>query len=345
MTKKLLLSLALIVFASTAWGDEAQQTNIFVKPDPIKRRPPIYPLKEVRSENAGLVEVDFMVDENGRTFEPLVTRSTDKLFEKSALKAISKYEFKPGTRDGKPVASRSSIRLLFEIRDSQDRVNVGFAHAYRAAAKQFAKEAPDQAKLDRYIRKMKRTTYLTPYALSRLSVIEAKYANEFGDIHQRIEAIRSLLVMDKRVNEKNRALDAQDRIDFQSVLFGDLLRTQRFQEALPVYAELIKMKPSLRKDYRKYIRSIYEFKSATDQVASVAIRLTDRGNAIEELSKRIFAYDEVVGKIEILKLRCDAKFKELPFQADVEYRIPKSWGQCQLETIGEAGTTAKLLQT
>jgi len=39
-----------------------------------------------------------------------------------------------------------------------------------------------------------------------------------------------------------------------------------------------------------------------------------------------------------LKLRCTKKFKQLDFVPEAEYQIPKSWGLCKVQVIGDPGT-------
>ena len=47
-----------------------------------------------------------------------VTRSLDSVhgLDCEAVKAMKQWEFKPGTKDGTPVAARVSVRITFELK-------------------------------------------------------------------------------------------------------------------------------------------------------------------------------------------------------------------------------------
>jgi len=53
---------------------------------------------------------------------------------------------------------------------------------------------------------------------------------------------------------------------------------------------------------------------------------------------------DIKGNVQVLKFRCDRRFKELVFQADSEYKIPASWGECLVEIVGEPNSLATLIQ-
>lgn len=65
----------------------------------------------------GEVVVEFLVDESGRVQDPRVVRSTDPMFDASALTAVEKWRFEPGTRYGRVVRFRMAVPIQFRLND------------------------------------------------------------------------------------------------------------------------------------------------------------------------------------------------------------------------------------
>ena len=66
----------------------------------------------------GSVRLSAVVLADGKVGEVKVTRSLDSVhgLDESAVKAMKQWEFKPGTKDGKPVAVRVSIDMTFTLK-------------------------------------------------------------------------------------------------------------------------------------------------------------------------------------------------------------------------------------
>ena len=67
----------------------------------------------MRKKLPGSVSVLFIVDQQGRVENPIVQKSTDPVFEKSALNAVKQWKFEPGKRKGQPVRFRMRVPITF----------------------------------------------------------------------------------------------------------------------------------------------------------------------------------------------------------------------------------------
>ena len=76
---------------------------------------PEYPFAARQDGRSGEVIVDFTVDEAGRVISPYVTRSSDPVFNDSAVRAVSHWRFEPGTVHGCVVRFRMSVPLVFHL--------------------------------------------------------------------------------------------------------------------------------------------------------------------------------------------------------------------------------------
>jgi periplasmic protein TonB len=66
----------------------------------------------------GLVEMSVVVNDDGTVGEVKVTKSLDQKYglDDQAVSAMKKWLFKPGTKDGKPVAVRVSVEMTFRLK-------------------------------------------------------------------------------------------------------------------------------------------------------------------------------------------------------------------------------------
>lgn len=82
---------------------------------------------------------------------------------------------------------------------------------------------------------------------------------------------------------------------------------------------------------------------ASDQGLTSA-QLIMNGETIHHPSHRILAAVNVNGDIETLDFQCETRVIRLPFQAEVEWNMPESWGQCALRFRGEDGARFNLVE-
>ena len=78
---------------------------------------PLYPFQAKREGTSGEVLVDFMVDEQGRVVEPRVVKSSHPMFDEPTLRAVAKWQFEPGRRDGRIVKFRMTVPVLFNLNE------------------------------------------------------------------------------------------------------------------------------------------------------------------------------------------------------------------------------------
>jgi len=69
--------------------------------------------KQTRRKAPGTVYIIFIVDQRGRVVNPVVQKSTDPVFIKSALAAVKQWKFEPGKRNGKTVRFRMRVPVTF----------------------------------------------------------------------------------------------------------------------------------------------------------------------------------------------------------------------------------------
>lgn len=78
---------------------------------------PAYPATERNSGITGEVLVEFTVDESGRVSSARVVRSSHGAFEAPTLRAVEKWRFEPGKKNGRPVCFRMMAPVVFSLND------------------------------------------------------------------------------------------------------------------------------------------------------------------------------------------------------------------------------------
>ena len=83
---------------------------------PLLRLEPSYPRKAAMAGQEGWVKVAFTITEEGKVIEAVVTDSRPRrVFDRSALRAIRKWRFRPKVVDGRPVKSQATQLIEFKL--------------------------------------------------------------------------------------------------------------------------------------------------------------------------------------------------------------------------------------
>ena len=80
---------------------------------------PDYPFEMKRQGVAGEVLVGFVVAADGAVRDARVVRSSQREFEDAAVRAVSKWTFRPGQKDGRNVSTRMQVPIVFSLNDER----------------------------------------------------------------------------------------------------------------------------------------------------------------------------------------------------------------------------------
>lgn len=80
--------------------------------------PPDYPYAMKQSGASGSVVVEFDVDTTGRVIRAEAISYTDREFAEPAMRAVRKWSFEPGRRNGKAVPFRMAVPIEFGIENN-----------------------------------------------------------------------------------------------------------------------------------------------------------------------------------------------------------------------------------
>ncbi len=82
----------------------------------VSRMPPQYPMRAKRRNIEGWVQVQFVVDRQGRVAEvEILDHEPPGVFEQAVRQSVAKWRFEPGTVGGVPVQTVAQTRIRFEL--------------------------------------------------------------------------------------------------------------------------------------------------------------------------------------------------------------------------------------
>lgn len=91
-------------------------SEIDKNPTAIARTQPIYPLQAKMRRIEGMVLLEFIVAEDGSVHGvETIDSEPGEIFVAAAHRAVSRWKFEPGLKDGRPVAVRVRQRLTFRL--------------------------------------------------------------------------------------------------------------------------------------------------------------------------------------------------------------------------------------
>jgi periplasmic protein TonB len=96
-------------------GGAFRPGNGVSNPVPILHPEPQYSEEARKAKWQGAVMLSLVVDENGKPTQIRVIRPLGLGLDEKAVEAVSKWTFKPGMKDGKPVAVQAQIEVTFRL--------------------------------------------------------------------------------------------------------------------------------------------------------------------------------------------------------------------------------------
>ncbi len=85
------------------------------KPELIRKVEPEYSEEARKAKFQGVVVLYIIVDPNGNAINPRVMKSLGLGLDEKAVEAVKQWKFKPGYKDGKPVAVAATVEVNFRL--------------------------------------------------------------------------------------------------------------------------------------------------------------------------------------------------------------------------------------
>ncbi len=96
-------------------GDAYRPGGGVTNPVPINQPEPEYSEEARKAKRQGEVLVSLVVDEHGKAIKVKVIRPLGMGLDEKAMEAVSRWTFKPGMKDGKPVPVMAQVEVSFRL--------------------------------------------------------------------------------------------------------------------------------------------------------------------------------------------------------------------------------------
>ena len=122
MYVRLLTMIAALILCVACAAPLAQERPVpgkdVLMPQVISEVKPNYTASALKARIQGNVVMEAVVREDGSVGDVKVTKSldTEHGLDEEAVKAMKKWEFKPGTKDGKPVPVAVEVEMTFTLK-------------------------------------------------------------------------------------------------------------------------------------------------------------------------------------------------------------------------------------
>ncbi len=87
-------------------------------PEAVVQVAPVFPFALKRDLVEGRVVVEFVVDTEGRVVGATAVEGSHPGFEEAAVTGVTRWKFRPGQRNGRPVNTRVRVPIVFRLTDA-----------------------------------------------------------------------------------------------------------------------------------------------------------------------------------------------------------------------------------
>jgi protein TonB len=101
----------------SSWSDVMSSVQLDNAPRARFQPTPVYPFEAKHAGITGRVQVDFIVDERGEVQDQRIVNSSNRIFEEATLRAVAKWRFEPGRRQGTIVKFRMTVPVMFNLNE------------------------------------------------------------------------------------------------------------------------------------------------------------------------------------------------------------------------------------
>lgn len=338
-------SLIVLFNNNSLFAQEAEQeTGPDLVPETVMAQPKgpvniMFPGELRIKGNEGWVELNYIVDKEGKVKDPIVINSVGgKAFEKAAIEAINLQEYSPSTYKGTAVEEAIAGEILpFEIEQTFEGVDQGFLQKYNDVLSLL--QAGDFATGGADLDKLALSQDITLQEVSMLEVLRASIAGNQGNLTKQLQHLRSASV--------------GDGIFLSKPLLANVLQTRfvlaakysLFHEAFASYNLFEKVDP-LNEKLTALALAFVPMQKAVEsgQLIMVNNEIGERGYFSYTPTRRIFAFHSADAGVSEFEPRCQRKNQRFPVNTTNEWKIPASWGDCTIVIYGTPGAKFALTE-
>lgn len=336
---------ALILFPVLMLGQTSElaaQGDVFNSADdyqfeqinPVTLEAPEPPSSRVGPGPEGWIKLRFTINSDGTTDNIEILDFMPSAFSRrNTENAVESWTFNPAMVDGEAVEWHNNIVVVnFDLPQIPNISGPQFTTPYAEV-----EESINEGDYDRAARRASNNLRNSTFTLHdiglgniQLAIIEMR-REDMHTAHQAITRATIAEVTQLTNEELDVALQYRFNIEVQLGRYMDALDTYDRRAALGMMAD-----DDIMHEQSSQIRD------AIDQgfTLNAQGKILDRGEGWFFVpTRRTFAIANVEGDVDSIDVVCNRRIISLEYQADVEWSLPESWGDCSLTVQGNRNTT------
>lgn len=316
----------------------------FTKAMPLERPSPRYPSNAARAGAEGWVQLSYVVDQFGNVKDPIVEDSGGhRSFGPAAISAIKKWTFEPATQNGETIEQcKSALIMEFSLADNKGATRK-FINRYRSATKALKSEDIEEA--DKILQKLLDSKYLNRYENAWVWSLDAQIAAVSGDNARELAALRKAINSSKTHSQGSSTFNDSFANYLYSRLFMLEVQKSKFSDAQATLKKINKLKNSdvILENIAK-VKDYMDAQLSADEALFVEASIPRKGVFFHRLVRQNFGFANIEGQLTTVEVRCDTKREIYTVAPGNIWKIPKSWGQCQVLVSGEKNSKFDLVE-
>lgn len=307
---------------------------------------PQYPKEALNDWSEGWVLLEHAITAQGEVRDIAVIDAVGpKDFVTESIKTISKWRYKPATRNGQPVEQslyQASVTYVFSD-SGREADHRSFVRKYNQARREIQDnqfdaaiatlEAAFKARLNHYEQAM--GSFVLGLAYSKK-----------GDWPRALFHIRHAVIQDAEYLER-----PAKKASF-ALLVELEARNGNLEESICAFQDLKKADPEAARPGGPLANTVANIESALAAPGPIAIdaRLAKHplidAPAVwrHQLLRSKFSFDQIAGEVKSFRLVCVGTTHEAPVEADIRWDVPAKAGACIIRVDGAPGATFRLIE-
>ena len=344
----LLLSLSLVAGARAeqpAVAEESvhagdMQIELYAAPKRLTFVQPYFPMVAREPGRDGWVQLQLMVDPQGKPYEIVVVDAIGhKSLRTAAIRSLQQSSFEPARLGSTPVHGAYQMKIVFSLTGRLD-VSRRAQRNYdrlRRLVREGDREGADDVMADIN----RSTAQHNLYEDAWLHMAKYMYFQRWGTSRAQLAALNRAVAHEVG----STILPEQVFRAAQRMRFSLLVELNDFAAALAAFESLqeIGLEEAEHERFQPMVDEILALQ-ADDRAYSVSGETDKHGHWAVGLLKDDFSLHDIQGRIATIKLYCDTKFVFFRFEPELEYHVADNVGDCRLTALGDAGTTFTLVQ-
>lgn len=344
MKKKLLLSLTFFLTTAVLATESEPVSRLvesYTSAKTLERVEPKFPRRAARKASDGWVQLSYVIDTEGNVKDVVPLNNVgDSAFIDAAMTAVKQWKFEPAIANGEAIEQCDNMLQMDFMLSNGAGVSRKFNTLMsngRSALSEGNLEGV-KTELDK-MDSMKRINMTEVFWRNHLAISLYNQTGEQDKKHQAVVKARSSL---HAIN-----LEGDQKTKLHSYLlqeeFAYLANHRFFASALHTFDKLNEVDPKTADLYLAGLKKV-ETMIAGSEPIFVEAEINDSGRWNYYLARRAFTLSEIDGRLDKLEIRCSRKFRSFTISEQSQWKIPESWGKCNIHVLGEENSKFKLVE-